>query len=279
MIRRIFLFAMMLSVATVALAEEAPPALNPNEPPVDVQFYFSAKDPHLAETDRALASVVKQLPMLKIERVPIDDKAGYSRLADVEKMFDVKEPGERTIVFGPFNLIDKGEKRDIELYFGPMMKRLIGQMKGDNSFKDRLAPNVALYAQNVFGKNAAALAEPDQNGNAIKLYRVNSDGKQVGWVADAYDPIGCPICSSAQLLLATDTNLSILDVSPVREIERLATKMPEAEVAKFVAQFKGKSPKNPPAHVDAISRATKTSHAFQAAISEILEDIKKRATP
>ena len=171
---------MMLNVAAIALAEEPAPPTNPNEPPVDVQFYFSAKDPHLAETDKAISNVVKQLPILKIERVPIDDKAGYARLADVERMFDIKEPGERTIVFGPFNLIDKGEKYDIELYFGPMMKRLIGQMKGDNSFKDRLAPNVALYAQNVFGKDAAAVAEPEQNGNAIKLYRVNSAGRPAG---------------------------------------------------------------------------------------------------
>ena len=42
----------------------------------------------------------------------------------------------------PFVLIDKGPKRDIEVYFGAMMKRLIGQMHGDNTFKDRLPPNV-----------------------------------------------------------------------------------------------------------------------------------------
>jgi len=275
MIRRIALFAVLFSYGCFnAAAAEEP---KPEEPPVDVQFYHSKKDPRLAEADKALAAVVKQMPMIRIERVAIDDKDGYKRLAEIERTYDVKEPGEMTMVFGPFVLIDKGEKRDIETYFGPMMKRLIGQMKGDNSFKERVTPNVAAYTETVFGKGATAVEEPDQKGNDIVFYRVKNGGKQVGWIANAYDVIGCPICSSAQFFLAADSNLAIVDVTPIREIERMATKMPEAEVAKFVAQFKGKSPTNPPAKVDAISRATKTSHAFESSIGDIFEELKRRS--
>ncbi|MEI6232061.1 MAG: FMN-binding protein [Planctomycetota bacterium] len=277
MIRTIALFAVLMCCASsfIATAEEP----NPNQPPVPVEFYFSKKDPRLSETEKALAAVVKQLPMIKIERVAIDDKAGYQRLADVERMFDIKTPGDMTMAFGPYILVNKGAARDIDLYFGSMMKRLIGQMKGDNSFKDRITPNVAFYAEAVFGKGATAVIEPEQKGNSIMLYRAFNGGKQAGWIADAYDPIGCPICSSAQLFLAASPTLQVLDVSPIREIEKYGVKAPDAEVAAFVAQFRGKTPANPPVKVDAVSRATKTSHAFLTSVAETLDELKKRAKP
>ena len=267
---------LLLSAAACHVAAEEP-KLDPKEAIIEVQFFFSKKDPKLDEVDKVLAGVVKQFPMLRIERISIDDKAGYARLSQLEKSLGISKPGDMTIAFGPYFLLSKGDQRDIELYFGAMMKRLIGQMKGDSSFKDRIAPKVADYAKKVFGKEAVATIEPDQKFNANILYRVAKDGKPAGWIADAYDPIGCPICSSAQLLMATDANLAILDVTPVREIERLGTKIPEKEIEEFIDQFKGKTPAKPPVKVDAVSRATKTTKAFIGSVNEVLEELKKRA--
>ena len=266
---------LLLSVAAgLVAAEEPKPDLK--EPIIEVQFFFSKKDSKLEDVDKILAAVVKQFPMLRIEHISIDDKAGYARLTQTEKSLGIVHPGDMTIAFGPYFLLSKGDQRDIELYFAAMMKRLIGQMKGDNSFKDRITPKVADYAKKIFGKEAVATIEPDQKFNANILYKVAKDGKPAGWIADAYDPIGCPICSSAQLLMATDVKLAILDVTPVREIERLGTKIPEKEIEEFIEQFKGKTPAKPPVKVDAVSRATKTTKAFIGSVNEVLEELKKR---
>lgn len=277
MVRRAVVLWVLTACAgmTAARAVEA----GPPDAMVAVQYYFSIKDKDLASCDKVLADVVKQMPQILIERVPIDDKKGYARLATVEKELGIGKPGDRTLVFGPYFLLSKGDQKDIEIYFGPMMHRLIGQMKGDNSFKERLKADIAGYAKSIFGKGSVANIEPDQKGNAIMYYRVMKDGKFEGWIADAYDPIGCPVCSSAQLLLAADPKAVILNVRPVRPIERLSTHIPEEDIEHYCNQFKGKSPSKPPVKVDGVSRATKSTKAYIESINDILSDLEKKINP
>ncbi len=274
----VFLLMAVGSNLVAVEAGEPKPNPDPNVAPVEVTFFFSTRDKHLAATEKALADAVKQMPQIHINRVSIDDKDGYAQMAAEEKAHGVPAPGEMLMTVGPaYYLTSKGDARDIELYFASMMKRVISPMQGDNGFKQRLAPDVAAYAKLVFGKDAAVTANEAEKANPIVYYPVTIQGRNIGWVVDAYKHIECPICSDSQFLLAADANLSVIDVRPVRELERLASKLPDAETAKFVAQFKGKSPANAPVKVDAISRATRTSFAYQAALNEILEELKKRA--
>ena len=182
-----------------------------------------------------------------------------------------------TLIFGPIYLTSKGDKRYIEQCFAGAMKRLIGQMKGDNSFKGPLQVDLAAYAKEIFGAGVALKNIPGDKDDPISYHRVTRDGKPLGWVVDAYHSIGCPICSDAQFVLATDNNLAIADLRPARELERWGAKLPDAETTKFVAQFKNKTPDAAPLKVDGISGATKTSLAYQATINAVLEALKKRA--
>ncbi len=246
---------------------------------VAVEYYFSNKDHDLAACDKVLADIVKQMPNILIERVCIDDKKGYARLVEEEKRLGISKPGDRTLIFGPYFLLSKGDQKDIETFFCPMMRRIFEQMTGEYAYKKRLLPDVNAYAKSIYGKSAIAKMEPDQKGNAIVYYRVMKEGKFEGWVADAYDPIGCPICSSAQLLVATDPKAAILNVRPARPIERLSTKIPEDEIESYCNQFKGRSPAKLPGKVDGVSRATKSTHAYMESITDILTELGKKLNP
>ena len=252
-------------------------ALCAGDAPIDVTFYFSKKDPHLAAADKALADAVKELPQLRINRVSIDDPQGYKQLAGEEKRLDINEPGEMTMVFGPIYLTSKGERRYIEQCFAGAMRRLIGQMKGDNSFKGPLPIDVPAYAKEIFGASVELQAKGTAKGDPLVYYQVTREKKPLGWIVDAYHAISCPICSDVQFVLATDANFTITDLRPARDLERWGAKLPAPETAKFVAQFKGRTPASAPLQVDGISGATKTSLAYQAALNEILEELKKRS--
>src|SRR2546423_1590883 len=114
---RFSFFIAAVFFATACVAEERV-AEDPPLPPAD--FYFSGKDPHLAETERVLADAMKLMPQIRINRVPIDDPKGYEAMSKAEKDLGIKEPGEMLMAFGPFYLTSKGERRDIEAYFVPM---------------------------------------------------------------------------------------------------------------------------------------------------------------
>ena len=81
--------------------------LQAGEPAIDVTFYYSKKDPHLAGAEKALADAVKEMPQLRVNRVSIDDAEGYKQLVTEEKRLEIKDPGEMTMVFGPIFLTSK----------------------------------------------------------------------------------------------------------------------------------------------------------------------------
>jgi|GEM_PF-1661161 len=266
-----------LGAAWSVTAEELP-----KDAVFEVQYYFSKKDPDLASCDKIMAEAVKEMPQIIIQRICVDDASGRAKLKENEIAVGITRSGDRSLFFGPYFLLSKEDQRDVEEYFAPMMRRLISLTNGKNDFKDRMTPEVAAYVKSIYGKSAKAVMEPDQKGNAIVYYRVIEDGKFEGWIADAYDPISCPVCSSAQFILATDTKGSILNVRPVRPIERLSNKIPDKEIERYCNQFKGKSPTKIPEKekVDGVARATKSTKAYIEAIHEILETLgKKLKTP
>lgn len=244
--------------------------------PIPITFYYSKKDPRLPDTEKALAEAVKQIPQLQIARVSIDDAEGYKQFAQAEKDLGVTNPGEMMVTFGPYYLTSKGERRHIEECLVGTMRRAIDQMKGKNDFKGRVHSDPEAYAAEIFGTTASVEKLPAAEGATVFYYRVTRDGKPAGWVVDAFKKIECPICSDAQFFLAASEKAVILDVRPVRELERFGAKLPADEAKKFVGQFKSKAPDSVPIKVDGISSATKTSFTYQTGINEILEELKKR---
>jgi len=247
-------------------------------PPVDATVFYSKDDAHWKDAEKILDAVTRELPRLKLEKISIDDPKGYTRLTEVEQSHKIIEPGEMTLEFGPFVLISKGERRDVEKYFGPLVRRILDPKAG----KGRLKADAAPYASAIFGKDVRVDEAPKVAGGDAALdaiwYRVLSGDKSVGWVVDAYWPITCPVCNDTQFMVALQLpETKILDIRPVRELERMGLALEAKEGAAFTAQFKNMAPPAPP-KVDGISGATKTASSYQSAVARILEEAKKRET-
>ncbi len=243
------------------------------EPVVEATVYYSKDDPRWKETDQAIETVEKAVPCLRVARVSIDSDEGYRQLAEAEKRLKIAESGEVTLVLGPLFLTSKDKRRGIEMYFGPMLQRVLKPEAG----KGRLPADVPAYAKKHFGADAAVEALPDDGKQNIKYHRICKNGQAAGWVADAFQPIGCPVCNDAQALIAVShPDLALIDVTPVRELERLGRKLEEKEQGAFTSQFKGHSLKKAEVRVDGVSGATKTSLAYEALIREIREALKQQ---
>lgn len=247
-------------------------------PPVDATVFYSKDDAHWKDAEKILDAVTRELPRVKLEKISIDDPKGYTRLTEVEQSHKVIEPGELTLEFGPFVLISKGERRDVEKYFGPLVRRILDPKAG----KGRLKGDAAAYAGAIFGKDARVEEAPKVAGGDAALdavwYRVLNGEKNIGWVVDAYWPIACPVCNDTQFMVALQLpDAKVLDVRPVREIERMGLALEPKEGTAFTAQFKNMAPPAPP-KIDGISGATKTASSYQSALARILDEAKKRET-
>jgi hypothetical protein len=138
----------------------------------------------------------------------------------------------------------------------------------------------AAYCASVFGKDARVEALPKEAGGDAALdalwHRVLNGDKQIGWIVDAYWPIACPVCNDTQFLIALQSpGAKILDVRPVRELERMGLTLDAKENTAFTSQFKDATPQAA-IKVDGISGATKTSVSYQSAVNRILDEAKKR---
>ena len=236
------------------------------EPRVDAQLYFSEKDPHWAEASKVIDEFEKTYPTVKLERISIDTPEGAARLASHTT---VVNPGDLTFMFGPYWLTSKGDKRDVEIHVGPMVHRLLHPELG----KGRKPTDPGKYAAEIFGQGAVAgfIGKQEQN---INYYRIIKDSHSVGFVVDAYRPIGCPICGDVQFLMAVNPAFTVMDLRPVRELERRGRKLEDDETAKFIKQFIRALPMGSEIKVDTISGATRTSLNYEQAMNEIINDLK-----
>lgn len=257
-----------LLVATTVRAEEP----KNEEPQVDAEIYYSEKTPKWDETKKYIEELGKKYKGVKIKLMNVDASENRDTLYDIEKERNLPH-GDLTFIFGPFSLVSKGDKREVELYMEPMIARLLNPKVA----KGRLPASVPDYIKEVYGKTAVGevLGKPDKDEKMV-YYRVTNGGKQVGWAVDAYHPIKCPICNDVQFLMALDLDFKTLDIRPVRLLERRGRKLEDGEGAKFLAQFKKQlSTKDDFKITDALSGATKTTVAYEEAMNDIINELKK----
>lgn len=248
-------------------------------PPIAVTVYYSAEDPRWPETEKAIEAVRQKYPQLQCAKIAIDTPEGYAQLHAAEKALAIDPTGDTTLVMGPVCLTSQGERRGIEMYFGPM----IAQILNPDAKKGWRKIDAAPYARELFGADATVHAQPADEKTLGAWYRVLRNGQPAGWVVDIFRKIGCPVCTDTQFLLAVKSpELRVLDVRPVRDLERLGLPVPPKETAPFLKQFKDATPGSGTGtgtgkrRVDIVSGATKTSHAYESAIEEVLQELKLR---
>lgn len=242
------------------------------EPQVDAEVYYSEKTPKWAETKKLIDDLGKKYKGIKLKLMNVDAPENRDTLSDIEKERNLTH-GDLTFIFGPFSLVSKGDKRDVELYMEPLISRILNPKVA----KGRLPASVPDYVKEIFGKTAIGevLGKPDKDEKMV-YYKVVNGGKQVGWAIDAYHVIKCPICNDVQFLMAVDMDFKTLDIRPVRLLERKGRKLEDAEAAKFMAQFKKQlSLKDDFKITDALSGATKTTTAYEDAMNDIISELKK----
>jgi hypothetical protein len=263
---RTVLWIALLFLHAFALAEEAP---------IPVVYYYSKDEPHWREVEQLIDATAAKYPRLRVTKIDMDTPDGYKLLHQYETTFGVTEPGDLTATLQSIGLTDKGSRRDIERYFVAVAERLLGlrEIKGKNPAD---ALGAAAYAREVFGNDASATVEQHSGGEGnITRYRVQKGGIQVGWIVNVFQPIDCPICGDAEFLMAIKLpDLTIAGVRPLRELELKGNKLPADLTTKFLAQFNGRAVGEVRTGVDAISGATKTSHAYQMALFEVLTQLR-----
>jgi hypothetical protein len=271
-LRGVFLIACMAVLQPLRAEQPVAPPSNPKfeEPKVDAQIFYSEKDPHWADAKKIIDEIEKKYTAVRLERISIDTPAGKSRLSDEENSHRLPESGgDLTFVFGPYAVNSKGERRDVELYMGPMIDRLLDPTVA----KGRKQVKVEDYVSDVFGPKATyeRVGKEDHDN---RYFRVTKDGVFAGYAIDAYRPISCPICGDVQFMIAINTSFTAIDIRPIRELERRGRKLDEPEMTKFLKQFLRQLPRDNDLRVDGISGATKTNFAYEKAMNELISDLK-----
>lgn len=250
-----------------------PLALNAEEPPIDVEVFYSKDDTHWPDAEKKLDAVNKKFPRLRLKKVSIDDDAGYKELANREKEFNIKQRGDLVILFGPYPLISKGNNRLGEDSFEAVVTRALNPGAG----KGRLNADEAGFLKDAFGEGASSTAFAEMMDGGVLFRKVSRNGKPLGYLVDAYLSNRCPMCNDTQFLMAVSPELKVTDIRAVREIELYGMPMKPERIAQFLKQFIGRGPTMAPPEVDGISGATKTVAQYENAMVEILNELKERA--
>ena len=239
---------------------------------VPVVVYFSPNDKHWPAAEKIIDAVVKKYPRLKVTKVSVDTPTGRQSLKQIEDAYRVKEHGDLTVTFEAFVVVSKDEQRLVEESFEAVAQRVLGIAK----LKGKLPVDPKAYAKEIFGPQAETLS-CEQALDATDYYLVQIDKKDVGWIANGFHHITCPVCVDTQFLIALkQPDLTVIDMRPVRWLERRGVKLEKPEVDNFMKQFKGRTPQEAAKHVDAISGATTTSTTYQNTINEIVQEIIQR---
>jgi len=261
----VFCLAIVLSQTLAAERQPARQAL-----PRAV-VYYSTEDPHWPKAEKVIDAVVKANPGLKLTRVSFDNVQGYWQLLDVERRLDIEPAGELTLVIGNIALTSKGSRRDVETYFGGVVRALRDPDKG----RGRIRVDHSAFVRKTFGAEATATFEGKPDGDD-RLAPVIVGGKRVGWVIDAFRHIKCPTCIDMQCLIAVDLpKMRVLKVQPQRAIERYGVPVDAEDTGMFVDQFEEWTPATPAVRVDAVVGATKTCRTYVAVVRDVLKQIKR----
>lgn len=260
--------AMGLAVLGRAWAGEAKP---PAPPLPRAVVYYSKEDPRWPEAEKAIDAVARANPDLKLTKVSFDDVQGYWQLLELERGLAIEPTGDLTLAIGTIALTSKGKRRDVERYFGGVVRSLRFPEKG----RGRVEVDCAGFARDVFGGEASIKGDGEP-GVRDRFFLVTVDGKRVGWVVDAFRHITCPTCIDMQCLIAVALpEMRVLKVRPQRNIERYGVPVDEEDTGLFVDQFEAWTPSTPPVRVDAIVGATKTCRMYEVVVRDALKRIQQ----
>lgn len=241
-----------------------------SDKPVPAVVYYSSADKNWPNAEKIIDAVGKKYPRLKITKVDVETAPGRQAANSIKDVYRV-DPGEITVTFEAFVLVSKGTDRRVEESFETVAERALGIAK----LKGKLPVDVAGYVKEIFGPQASTVT-CEQSLESNDYYLVQIDKQDVGWVVNGYHHITCPICMDTQFLVALKgPTLTVVDMRPVRWLERRGVKLEKPEVDRFMKQFNGRSAQEK-IKVDGISGATTTSTTYQSTINEILEEIQKR---
>lgn len=274
--RSAFLSAMLAGVTAFAscCGPRAALAEEPKQdelPPIDAQFFYELGHPRLAQVEKSIAAVVREFPRLRILRYRLDEENSQRVLKQLAEKWNVQPRGEIILALGPFFLADRGEVREIESYFGPLVRRVLNPEAG----KGRMEAAPAEFARRVFGADVSVqeVVAPSEKG--IRYYLVQSGRTRLGYVVDVFRSVYCPLCSDAQFLAAVRPgDWAVLRVRAVRPLERYGKAMAPHEEEAITQRFVtgGDAQKK----ADAVTGATKTIRAYEDALQEVLRDLRDR---
>ncbi|GMV79534.1 MAG: hypothetical protein AMXMBFR7_07180 [Planctomycetota bacterium] len=250
-------------------------AAGAEEPALDATVYYSADDPHWTEAKAALEAAFAKHPRAKPAYVAIDTPEGYRKLRTDEERLKIK-PGDLTVILGAFALTSTGERRDAERYLDSALARMLSH----GAAKGRKEADPLPFAREVFGAEAS-LGEPESIAEgAVQLYSVRVGEKMVGYVAEAFRAISCPVCNDVQFLAAYRPNGGpLLRIRHLLPLERYGKALGEEAAAEFSKSLLRPGEPARPISVDAVSGATKTAHAYEALIRTIDGAWGRRAKP
>lgn len=242
------------------------------EDPVAVNVYFSKEDTHWPAVEKMVDAAGAKYPRLRVSKIDIDTPIGYKLLHALEQI-DKEDPGDLTVTVEHVVLTSKGERRDVETYFAPVIERVLGLA----AIKGKLPVDAAAYAVEIFGKGATIVADGAAADQNYAFSRVKVNEQNAGWIVNAYRKIDCPICSDSQFLVAVKSPaLTIVDMRPVRALELRGVNVDAPTAKAFLTQFSGRAASEGTKRIDALSGATKTTTAYQIAVNEVLQELQKR---
>ena len=263
----------VLQLCFIAVLSSAFAAAYSAEDPIAVNVYFSKEDAHWPAVEKMVDAAGAKYPRLRVSKIDIDTPIGYKLLHALERV-DKEQTGDLTITVEHVTLTSKGERRDVETYFTPVVERVLGLAP----IKGKLPVDAEAYAVEIFGKGATVVADGAAKADQDYAYfRVKLNDQNAGWIVNAYRKIDCPICSDSQFLVAVKSPvLTILDLRPVRELELRGVKVDAPTTKTFLTQFNGRAASDGEKRIDALSGATKTTTAYQIAVNEVLQELQKR---
>ena len=246
----------------------------PAERTVEVVVYYQPQDSHWSDAQKAIDKVAAQFKTAHFTRVNVSTPAGAAALKEFEEKHKVTEHGDLTVSVDGAVIVSSGDTRTVEKTLEYACTRATA---GLPAHKGKVTAPVSTYAQEIFGKGVAtALVEHPDGELDIEYFAVTKDGALLGWVANAYFHIKCPVCNDSQFLAAVRSPaVMLLNLRPVRALELRGTPLSPKVINDFIAQFKNRTVKDNK-DVDGISGATKSSDAYEKLVGELLDHLAQK---
>lgn len=250
-------------------------AAGAEEPALEATVYFSADDPHWTEAKGALEAAFANYPRAKPAYVAIDTPEGYRKLRADEERLKI-QPGDLTVILGAFALTSTGERRDAERYLESALDRILTH----GAAKGRKPADPLPFASEVFGAEAN-VGEPESIADGAVLLRpVRVGEKKVGYVADAFRAISCPVCNDVQFQAAYGpAGGAPLRIRHLLPLERYGKALDAEAEAGFTKRLLRPNEPPRPVTADAVSGATKTVHAYEVLLRIVDAAWAKQAKP